>query len=446
MTTDDATRLLEAIATNRLLILCGAGLSMAPPSSLPSAAVVAAHCNDQNLLLTGAPLNDDIKGDLEKISRYFRGCNSFESFFIVKLVPWEKFKGEPNSGHTTIADFLACGTIVAAVTTNFDRLVEKAAERLGEPDFRAMVEIEDIPQQTDYHPYVKIHGCEERNRQMTIWCREQLSDSSIITKMTAFKTWLSAHLIGRDLMFVGFWTDWGYLTDAFADSFADILPRHVYLVDPESEDALRQKAPGLWHWAHKPNITFHYIPESGAELLDNLRQRWSRVFLSRLTRDSQSTSILLFGRESPQPSTEGYDSAALYALRRDLTGTPRTAPVRISVPQNSDHIAAAVHSRLLELGASYSEHIYTFQNKRVRLISGRGRLLSAVKSEYQQEPPISPREDIIICAGAISDSTPFHIVRADEPTSIVRKGSLDNWMTHNDFMTQLRQSSDGSIE
>ena len=38
MTDEVATRLLEAIAANRLIILSGAGLSMADPSNVPSAA------------------------------------------------------------------------------------------------------------------------------------------------------------------------------------------------------------------------------------------------------------------------------------------------------------------------------------------------------------------------------------------------------------------------
>ena len=44
MTDEVATRLLEAIAANRLIILSGAGLSMADPSNVPSAANVAQRC------------------------------------------------------------------------------------------------------------------------------------------------------------------------------------------------------------------------------------------------------------------------------------------------------------------------------------------------------------------------------------------------------------------
>ena len=40
-------RLLESIHADRLVVLCGAGLSMAPPSNLPSAWSIANECHDR---------------------------------------------------------------------------------------------------------------------------------------------------------------------------------------------------------------------------------------------------------------------------------------------------------------------------------------------------------------------------------------------------------------
>lgn len=429
---------MEAIAANGLLLLCGAGLSMSPPSSLPSAAMVANNCATKYNMLTGGTIPQAVQGDIELISQHFRRCNR-EVFFIGNLIQWSDFKSEPNRGHEAVADFLACRVLFAGITTNFDTLVEIAASRIGEPDFRAIVDVSDMPQQTLLSPYLKLHGCEVRNRFQTIWCRDQLSDQPIAERMNRFRNWLAMNLLGRDVLFVGFWSDWVYLTELLVTNLTAISPQHVYLIDPASAEILEQKALGLWSWAHGPGITFHHIPESGSDFLDELRRRWSRLFLSQLSNASNPTYTVLFGTDpTANPALhDGFDSQTLYALRRDLTGTPRTAAVRDNEPQSSDHIAAAIHRRLLESGAIYSEHAYRFNEQSIRVVSGRGRVLSAVKAQFQGEPPLPTSADAVVCAGAIPDWSPSNFVRATESPTVVRSGFLENWTTHEGLLAQL---------
>src|SRR4051794_1228949 len=99
MTDEVATRLLEAIAANRLIILSGAGLSMAAPSSLPSAATVAQRCAGAYVTSTGTALDAALRTDLGAMSLHFRNQNRFENFFIAQLVPWGSLNGPPNAGH-----------------------------------------------------------------------------------------------------------------------------------------------------------------------------------------------------------------------------------------------------------------------------------------------------------------------------------------------------------
>ena len=87
--------LLEAIAADRLLVVCGAGLSMAAPSNLPSAAAVARTCSDAYVTRTGIPLDVTVQEDIAKMSRHFLECARFENFFIAELVPWAQLKGTP---------------------------------------------------------------------------------------------------------------------------------------------------------------------------------------------------------------------------------------------------------------------------------------------------------------------------------------------------------------
>jgi hypothetical protein len=393
--------------------------------------MVAQRCATKYQLATATALDAAIADDIEKISRHFRQEGRFP-FFIGELVPWGDFKRDPNHGHQALADLLACGAARAGVTTNFDSLVEVAAGQLGEPDFRAIVDVADVPQATPHQPYLKLHGCADRSRIHTLWCSEQLVDLPFPDKMTHFRNWLATHVLGRDLLLIGFWSDWAYLTALLATNLAAVTPQHVYLVDPASNAVLEAKAPELWAWAHGPGITFHHEAESGSDFLDELRRRWSRVFLAQLYESSKPTYETLFGvaAAAAPPSLAGFNSRDLYALRRDLSGTPRTAPARGRQPLAADHLAGALHARLLASGASYTEHAYQWNGRRIRIISGQGQVLSAVRARFQTESPLPSPVDDVICAGALPDPSPGHIVRATGATTVVRGGASGAWQTH----------------
>ena len=412
---------------------------MAPPSSLPSAAETAAFCASEYERRV-APLPAGVGEDIEELARYFRGQGELETLFIGRLVPWARFAGSPNPGHAAVADLLACQVVGAAVTTNFDVLVEAASRSLGEPDFRATVEVVDLGAVTKHGSYVKLHGCGARSRRLTIWCREQLADAPIATRIDAFVEWLAPRLRDHDLMLVGFWSDWQYLGDVLRRTLSASQPRHVFLVDPAADDQLAEKAPGLWNWATTTPHVLHRIRESGSTVLDDLRARWSRGFLRQMDHDSRDTYRGLFGRE-PGPAgadLAALDSETLYALRRDLTGTPCMAPVRDREPQEGDRMAAAVHRRLTELGWAYEEHAHTHGDRRLRVISGRGCVISAVRAKFLGEPPVHGLPHEIVCVGAFDDVAPANLVRAVGDSTIVRPGSPAHWTTHESLVTELR--------
>lgn len=435
-----ANRLLESIAAEQLFILCGAGLSMAPPSSLPSAALVARTCRERYQSELGSELDPALGDDLESIAHHFLAGGTFDALFIGKLVPWGPFKNAPpNVGHEALADFLACRAIVAVVSTNFDMLCEGAAQQLGEPDFRAIVDVADIPMPAEHGALLKVHGCAIRSRTETIWCREQLQQSPTRERMERFAAWLADKLCGKDLLVIGFWSDWAYLTELFAANLASVGPRSVYVVNPDSDEELQQKAPQLWAWANGPGIQFLHIRSSGEAFLDELRRIWSGRFVTRLMEAARPAYETFFGPPPNQPpDLSGECSRTLYALRRDLTGTPSTQPVRERTPAKSDHVAAAVHRRLLDRGATLEAHQYLFGDRRIRVISGRGCLLSQIRAGYRAEPPLLTDVDQVVCAGATEDPFAPHVVRGVEAGSIVRPGSSAEWVTHMSLIESLR--------
>jgi hypothetical protein len=439
---NDATaiRIMESIAANQLTIICGAGLSMAPPSSAPSAATIAAECAKTYHDVVGTPLPPEIAGDIEKMSRYFRERNQFD-VFIGRLVPWSRFNGTPNLGHEAVADFLACGVSFVSITTNYDRLVEAAAQKLGEPDFQAIVDIVDLPRTFEHRPYLKVHGCSAlgKSRSSTVWCQEQLADPAIKERMDRFRTWLQTNLLGRDVLIVGFWSDWAYLSEIFASTIDAVGPRSVILVDPSPADALAAKAPAMWAWANRAEITFLHERESGADFLNSLREHFSRVFLRQLFSRAVATYEGLFG-SPPSGRASDLDDLAiqqLYALRRDLTGTPRHRPVRVKEATNELNVHSAIHARLLDLGAVYRGHTYAFGNEVLRLINGAGQLMSAVKRRYQEEPPMPGPINRTVCIGALADASPPNVIRSNERPSVIRGGIDGTWITEHEFLSTL---------
>lgn len=154
---------------------------------------------------------------------------------------------------------------------------------------------------------------------------------------------------------------------------------------------------------------------------------------------ARSTYESFFGPPPNAPPDLGgtCESRTLYAVRRDLTGTPRTCPVRERTPSPSDHVAAAIHWRLLDRGATLEAYRYLFGGRCLRVISGRGRLLSEIRLGYQAEPPLLIEVDQVVCAGATDDPSAANIVRGDAMGSIIRPGSRAEWITHASLVGDL---------
>src|ERR1700704_674318 len=121
------TRLLGSIEANHLVILCGAGLSIPDPSNLMSADRVAKACYDKWTATQALPTN--LRDDIESLAAHFYAQGQFVSVFIGALVPWNELVGEPNEGHAAVSDLLISRAANAALSANFDPLVEQWAER-----------------------------------------------------------------------------------------------------------------------------------------------------------------------------------------------------------------------------------------------------------------------------------------------------------------------------
>lgn len=436
MDRDIAQVLLSSIQQNNLVFLCGAGLSMAPPSSLPSAPKLAEECS-RRYDTCGLPLAipADTRTDLERLATFFLTNNQLD-FMINKVVPWDCFCGEPNEGHETIADLITCGASFCAITTNFDVLIEKAAEGLGERTFVAALDADDANVARRYRPLLKIHGC-YRSRDYTLWCHDQLDPTrgdpiskTLRQRMGKCRRWLEANLPRRQLVVIGFWSDWEYLNAILLESVRDIHPSGIIVIDRLPEAALHAKAPDLWTWASSLGPNFRHVREKAEVFLCELRELFSRNILSRVLKEASDNDPGICNDFSVVTDClNALDADDLYAMRRDFAGVPCGQIARWKEPDAGKSGVGTAHLRMLSSGAKLDGPSYVAPGgERVRIVNGRTLPMSKVKVEYSTEIGRTPPDDYVICA-AVDSSFGHASIMPKAPASIVRPESTAKWLT-----------------
>lgn len=214
---------LDALHGDRLALLCGAGLSR--PSGLPSAAQLASAAKRKYDGLYGAtrpPLAESIDDQAE----FFFRRDELATVYLRSFVDPHAFSGPPNQGHMAVADLLLVGGIHTAASTNVDDLIETAGNMLHG---NIAIGIDDVTmaQALPYAPaLLKLHGCWKRDPSNTIWAKGQLSREPVHGRIEGSRRWLSVALLNRDLIVVGFFTDWEYL-NAVIDQLSAAFSRRV---------------------------------------------------------------------------------------------------------------------------------------------------------------------------------------------------------------------------
>jgi hypothetical protein len=433
MDADVRQRLLDSIEADRLVIFCGAGLSMAPPSNLPSAAELTNICVEKYELETGIRLPVEARADLEKLAEYFGAREELYSRFISRLVPHRRFVRAPNAGHMAAADFLVSGIVECVVSTNFDFLIEEAAKVLGEPDYKADIDGDEANTNRGRKPHLKIHGCLIRDDRNTLWCKSQLGASPLKERHTQFKTWLKANLRERDLIFLGFWSDWAYLNEIFEDALGGIDKGLVVIVNRSDEAQLKSKAAQLWAWSGGEKVKRFVVNESAGEFLAELRFVVWRAFTDRLHRESLQTYSALTGRpDDPAPAMPcNLSCEDLYSLHLDACGVPLGEVARKKRPDATMQVLGAVQMGLIAEGAQLEGNQYLINGARIRVVYGQGRVLSDIRKLYQDEPAAFVKADTIICVGAKDDGGMLpDVVRIPaDASTIIRPTPTANWLT-----------------
>jgi hypothetical protein len=410
------------------VIVCGAGLSMAPPSSLPSAKAVAQAAFDEYVVAIDPAADRALRDDLEKLAQHFVNLGTLKTVFIERLVPWNRFVRPSNPGHAAVADFLLTRATASALSANYDCLVERQAWDYG-ADFVSSLDGDEATARSAIHsPLLKFHGCSIRDRRETVWNKSQLSDPVIADRITKSSIWMAANLREKDLLVVGFWSDWAYLNEILGKALLNVLPLSITVVDKDSADQLKRKAPDLWALAHVEHVKFRHLKESGADVLDELRRAFSRAYLRKVLHAGKEA----FEEEVGVPCDPDWlhvadkDSEALYALRRDAEGIPSTRPANLKTP-GACEVLGFFHLLLRRAGASPTAQGYEFGGRTIRVINGANWVLSRLKTRFLEAPSI-PAADVIAAIGAEDLGLPGNIVRQGRVGDIMRPAAGGQWV------------------
>lgn len=436
MTPETEERLIGSIEAGRLMLVCGAGLSMAQPSALPSAVAVSEACFDKYALSVPG-LDAGLRGNLEALAEHFAGMKTLVPVFIRTLVPWDRFNKPTNAGHRAVADFLLTGASPAALSSNYDTLIEDSARRMG-ADFRASLDGDEARvHRTQYAPLLKVHGCMMLDRDETVWVKSQLGAGKIKARIDNSTVWMASELREKDILVVGFWSDWDYLNTILTAAMTDVSPLSVTVVAPTDEATLQAKAPELWALAHAEHVTFELVSEDGAQFLDDLRRAYSRGFLRKVVAAGQPNFQEVTGQpfNLDQCDCPDFDSDTLYRLRCDAEGIPPGKPAKQKSPILSAPLGL-FHLQLRQAGAAVTDTGYTLGNRTIRVVNGANKFLTSMAAEFHDAPSVAVAE-LTVAIGAEDLPLPANVVREGTPGDIMRPGARGRWLNYAGAMQEL---------
>ena len=118
-------------------------------------------------------------------------------------------KGEPNTNHELIAEFVKQGKVKTILTTNFDTLIEKALKKLGlfeGTDFQVYStekEFENIDWYDEIIKIIKIHGCITNKKEMAITLELVAKRSLVQNKNNVISSFFS-NFINPNVLVLGY--------------------------------------------------------------------------------------------------------------------------------------------------------------------------------------------------------------------------------------------------
>ena len=283
----------------------------------------------------------------------------------------------------------------------------------------------------DKSPLLKIHGC-WNDPGGTIWTTGQINVDPIMTRISECGQWLELRLANRDLLIVGFSTDWDYLIEVLDNSLGAINPSRVIVVDPCETAEYEEKAPTLFGLGRRATVDFLHVRSSGDTFLKKLRVDFSKSFIRRILHYGKTTFKQYAGYEATaawlEPNSE--DPEILWQVRRDLEGCIPNEPAKKLEPPDEPLVGMTI-LQFQALGAVSNGSFWELNGDRIRVVRAANKVLHEVEAAFSGEaaPIVAP--DFIVAVGAESYSLPMSVTRGSGDGSIVR-GARVKWLSRTD--------------
>lgn len=425
---------LDGILNNRLVLIAGAGLSMAPPSNLPSAATIAGDAKAEYDARYGG-LRPALPPGIEDQAEFFFARHEL-GVYLKEFVDPDVFAGEPNAGHIAAADFLLSHGLQAIVTTNVDILIETAGQSLMGHVFAGIDGVQVAAPPGGGAPMLKIHGCWLQERDNTVWAPSQLGASPVKERIERSATWLETALLDKDLLIVGYSTDWDYLNQVIEKTLGAVSPASVLVVDPSATATFIAKAPHLSDLAGRATKGAFHLQMSGSEFLDRLRLQFSKVFIHRAIAKGVAPFAALTGHPPADASKAApdLDNEALWRMRRDLLGCRPNRPARQAAPHDEPAVGLTL-LQIREAGGTPEGPLWNVGGRLIRVIRAAGTFLHTLESQYRWDMPPVAAPDVVVAVGAEDVHLPADLVRRADGS--ISRGAGPAWMTRAAFETTL---------
>lgn len=435
MSLEEATDFaLTSLLARRLAFLAGAGLSMPPPSNLPRAADLAETAQQRYAADFGIS-REPLPNSLEDQADFFLVQGQLGSIFLTRYIDSHVFSAPHNPGHTALADLLLSGAVDVTVTTNVDTMIERAGEALFGRVGKGIdgEQMAAIPLGTA--PLLKIHGCWISDFQNTVWTASQLASEPIRSRIESASAWLAPRLINRDLVILGFSTDWDYLNAILAKVMESAHPSAVLLVNPTDIAQLEEASPDLLAVSARTE-NFMHLRAGGDVFLEHLRLQFSKSFMRRVL--AQGVGCFEDVKGSP-PSPVHLEPPDLHnddywQIRRDMLGCKPNEPSLQPNPVENEFLGLLL-LLLQSAGATCEGAVWKLNGETIRVLRSAPRFLHAVEGDFEKDGSPLAAPDKVIVVGADRMGLRSHFARA--PSGTVVRGGISEWITSAEAIEEL---------
>jgi hypothetical protein len=425
---------IDALENGRLALICGAGLSMDPPSSILSAQALADRAKEKYDATHGAE-RPPLAVSIEEQAAFFYAEGHLADYYLRTLIGRHAFSAEPNAGHYAVADLLLTRCADIALSTNVDRLIETAGVRLGGHVENVIERDRAAAAPPDTSVLFKLHGCWDLEPDNTVWCSEQLADAPLNSRIPEAAEWLTNRLLDRDLLVVGYFTHWEHLSGVLAQALQAVHPARLVIIDPANAAWLQEKAPQFYAiGAHAQR--FCHVQETGGKFLDDLRKAFSRGYIRKVLYGGRQAYHDLVGAppEDVWLEPENAENKDLWRVRRDLEGCMPNDPAITRAPANEPLVGLTL-LQLRAAGASWKRYVLELGDAAIRVFRGFGQPLHILEAKFARATaPVLP--EIIIAVGAVDLPLRPNVARGTKEASITR-GTGRRWLTRERAVAEL---------